>query len=553
MPPTGFLPFQQDSWRGEVSESAQPHLNEILDLLNQPDDGRILKAGSSRKVWVRESEVGPLCLKEYRDPKLSDRLARMVRGSRAKREWKRLKKFHDNSVPIPEPILWAEGSDPNLGPKSLVLTKFIESSYTLGDILDGKKEVQGRWKLIQSGGIALAKMHSIGARHDDLHAGNLLVTYRKEEPDVLIMDLHQVRLRMGLTWNARLKNLATLFGGLRWKLTEREKHHGLKGYLETLTDWSPPFRSEREARYSMGRALEKFGRTYYRKRCRQRIAKCQESGKRFQRIQPGEYVGWIREEWNCPELLERLENPNGWIESEDCRVLKHTPTTTVARAKFDAEKPALFLKRYNRKDWWEKTKNLFRYSRAMKVWRAGYGLEVMEIPTPKVVAALEKRKGPILLESFILTQWTEDGVGLDDFWNERATEGSSNPFTPEERKVLRREVARLFGRLHDMRVSHGDLKGRNVLIDPSAPSPYNPEFVDLDAIQLRPWRFKRSRINDLSRLLFSVYPNAPLLTQVRFFRDYCGQDRALWDQRKEWFARIQKRTRRKLREKGLVG
>jgi tRNA A-37 threonylcarbamoyl transferase component Bud32 len=188
----------------------------------------------------------------------------------------------------------------------------------------------------------------------------------------------------------------------------------------------------------------------------------------------------------------------------------------------------------------------------MKVWRAGYGLEVMDIPTPKVIAMIEKKSGPILLESFILTEWTEEGVGLDDFWNERSGPNSPAPLNRVERIALRKKVAEIFRRLHDLRISHGDLKGRNVLLDPRSPAPFSPQFVDLDAIRFSPIRFKRSRINDLSRLLFSVHPKAPLLTQVRFFKEYCGEDRRLWEERRDWWGRIRRRTERKLREKGLI-
>jgi tRNA A-37 threonylcarbamoyl transferase component Bud32 len=277
-----------------------------------------------------------------------------------------------------------------------------------------------------------------------------------------------------------------------------------------------------------------------------------EEGKRFHRLKVGEYTGWIRRGEDSPELRKALADPNGWLESESCRILKHNATTTVARAALPGQNQTFFLKRYNRKDAWEKTKNLFRYSRALKVWRAGYALEILGIPTPRVICALEKRQGPLVLEAFILTEWLEGGVGLDDFYRERCGPRSGNPLPEKDRRELEKTVAHLFATLHSHRISHGDLKGRNVLLDPSRPAPFDPRFVDLDAMTLSPRRFRRARVNDLARLLFSVYPIPCLLRQVRFFKDYSRGDKETWESRRKWFGKIRSRTTRKLKEKGLL-
>lgn len=524
---------------------------QILALLDANHPKRVLKSGGARRVWTLDSPIGLLLVKDYHTKGGFERLREILCGSRARREWVRLRRFEEGGVPVPPPVLWAERQDSKSSPRRVVITRFMENSSTLDEFLQSPNRSQQGWKIARKAGEALARMHAIGARHDDLHAGNLLVSEAGGEPAVLILDLHEVRLRGRLSWNGRLKNLASLYGGLRRSLTLREKQHALQAYLKANTDWNPPFRTEREARQSMGRALEIFGRRFFRKHCLGRISKCEESGKRFQRISPGEYRGWVRSDRLFPELIEKLTDPNAWLASEDAVILKHTPTTTVARVAFSDKHPPLFFKRYNRKDWWERLKNLFRPSRALKVWRAGYGLEVMGIPTPRTAVMLERKSGPILLASFILTDWTEGGVGLDDFWNERCGAGSPNPLLHWERKALRSAVARLFADLHDMGISHGDLKGRNILLDPSEPAPFAPRFVDLDAIRLSPLRFKRSRINDLSRLLFSVYASATVSDRVRFFREYCRESPDVWANRREWWRRIAERTVRKLREKGI--
>jgi serine/threonine protein kinase len=179
-------------------------------------------------------------------------------------------------------------------------------------------------------------------------------------------------------------------------------------------------------------------------------------------------------------------------------------------------------------------------------------LELLGISTPLTVCALERRRGPLLLEAFLFTVWIEGGMGFDDFYRDRCAPDAATPLDPETRRALEKEVARLFRNLHSHRISHGDLKGRNVLLNLKQPGPFEPQFVDLDAMSLSPLRFRRSRVNDLSRLLFSVYPIPTLRTQVLFFREYAKGNADLWKERRVWWKAIAKRTQRKLGEKGLT-
>ena len=548
------IPFRNKWGYGETSVSAQPALSEILDLVESQKCLSVLKEGGARKVWLAESSLGILCVKDYHCPTLLDGWRARIRGSRAHREWRRMTRFAAAGVPVPTPVLWVERKDAAAAAISTVVSVFETGCVTLGEVLARRSELSNR-KRIQVGervGEAIARMHQAGGRHDDLHAGNLLVQLESEDPRVFIVDLHKVALKKGLPWNRRLRNLARLLGGVERFLTLPDKQRCLRAYLRVLPGWNPPFSSEREARRSMGRAVEAFARKDFGQQWRRRVKKCTEEGKRFRRVKAGEYTGWIRTGWNTAGLREALRDPNAWLQSGACRIVKNTPSTTVARATVPDLSDPLFVKRYNRKSLWERTKNLFRRSRSMRVWRAGYALELLGIPTPETVCALEKRKGPLLLEAFVVTRWVEGGIGFDDFYRERCAPSASDPLDPKSRRNLEKEVARLFRALHGNRISHGDLKGRNILLDPSTEAPFSPQFVDLDAVSLAPIRFRRSRVNDLSRLLFSVYPVPSLCRRIRFFREYARGNPDLWAERRRWWRSIEKRTLRKLREKRLL-
>jgi len=547
-----FEKFDCGLWSGEIATCFKQDLDPILELVEKGEAADILKDSSTRKVWMADHEPSPLCIKEFRNARRQDKVLWYLRGSRASLEWTRLTGLYRLGASVPVPYLWGERRTPV--PSSVVVMAYVEGAKPLSEV---KREITKisptiRQEILIEAGAALARLHKAGGLHGDAHMGNLLLSGPEGAPRVTVVDLHQVHLHKKVPWKHRLQNLGEFLGNNSRLLSVPDKQRALQSYLETIGDWDPPFSSEREARRSMGKAIELYARKSSEKLWRRRMAKCQEEGKHFHKISRRPYSGWIRSEADHADLLKRLEDPNGWLSCRDCAMGKDTPTTTVARAVYDQQAQPVFLKRYNRKSLWERCKNLFRRSRAMRVWRSGYALEMLGIPTPRTICVLEKRVGPLLLESFILTEWIEGSVGLDDFFRDRCAKESSDPLDNRERTALRREIARLFRELHSHGISHGDLKGRNILVDPGEPAPFSPRFADLDALTTRPVRFKRSRINDLSRLLFSVYPHASLLEQVRFFQDYARGEPALWEDRRGWFKAIARRTRRKLVEKGLV-
>lgn len=543
--------FVHGPWRGEISSSYRDQLETLLELASQTGSGSIIKEGKGRTIRVIESPLGKVCLKEFRNNRLRDRLCVFFRGTRAHSEWKHHTCLADQGVPVPTPILWAECSGESPDRRGILISQYIDSSFLLSDLVDGKISLSADEKrgVLEQLGRSLALLHRAGGRHDDPHGGNILVSIRTDSVQVLLTDLQEVALKGHLSWRERLTNLGGFLGGLATRLRTVDKQRCLRAYLYTQGDWAPVFRNEQEARRSMAKAVEFYAARHFRRAWRSRLAKCQEHTRHFHRLQAGDYTGWIRASWDSPVLCQALADPNGLLASDQAFIVKDTPTTTVARLALKGVEGPLFIKRYNRKGIWERFKNLFRRSRAIRVWRSAYALELLGIPTPETVCVLERRIGPLKMESFILTRWVEQGMGLDEFYRLRYGNPRLSPAQKKEKRLLEREVASLFSSLHRNRLSHGDLKGRNVILDPTLPAPFHPQFVDLDAMTLYPVRFRRSRINDLSRLLFSLYPHATPVSQIRFFREYARSSPSLWWERRRWWKAIQRRTFRKLKEK----
>ncbi|MBV6483548.1 MAG: hypothetical protein DIKNOCCD_03330 [bacterium] len=550
-PPPTVHSFSNPHWRGQIHATYAGHLDLILQIIDRADSTSILKTGSGRKVWVAESPWGSLCIKEIASTGLRGLFRRVFQGDPGAREWSNQVSLASAGAPVPAPILWA-ASRTTAGRRGVIVSFFLEGAVPVSDYVDGRVPLREGEKreLLEAAGRALGQLHQAGCIHQDPHGGNMLVLRSLSPVQIFFTDLKDIQLKKSLTWRERILNISEFLGGLAPRLSLTVKQRGLKAYLDVVRDWQPAFRNESEARRSMARAIEYYAARDFRARWRSRLAKCQEHGKRFHRLRTGAYQGWIRATWDSPSFRALLADPNGLFQSEKAIVVKDTPTTSVACYQNPELPGPIFMKRYNRKSAWERFKNLFRRSRAVRVWRSAFALETLGIPTPEAVCVLEKRYGPLLLESFVFTRWVPGGIGLDDFYNEQYGHSLLSACKRQDKKILENAVARIFRDLHSNRISHGDLKGRNILLDPSKSAPFAPCFVDLDAMCLHPIRFRRSRINDLSRLLFSLFPTAGVKDQIRFFKVYAFREPCLWKQRKKWWQAIRKRTSRKLREKG---
>jgi tRNA A-37 threonylcarbamoyl transferase component Bud32 len=531
-----------------VAEEAEPHLALILALLDQGPQAPVLKDRSARKVWTAASPAGPLLIKQFRYPRLENRILRKVRGSRAFREWRNQYTLLDRGAQVPRPLLYAAGEGQGGVPTDYLVMEYLDKARSVHELVHSGKLPSGaaRREILKAMGISLARFHHAGGWHGDPHLGNLLLDESKQSPRILVIDLYEASLGRSVAWRQRLKDLGGFLGGLSSWFRTVDKQIILRAYLGTLDDWNPPFPALREAARSMGRAVEFYAARSYRRMWRSRIAKCQEESNLFTRLDLGGYRGWVRRSWDTPGLRETLRDPNACLESPNARVVKHTGTTTVARLDIRDLPGPLFIKRYNRKDAWERTKNLFRRSRGMRVWRHSFALEMLGIPTPQTVCVLEKRRGPLLLENCIVTRWTDGGTGLDDFFREHYLNKSWSEEQRHEAGLIERRVIQLFQELHGHRISHGDLKARNIIAAPDEPPPFNPEFVDLDPMTLRPWRFRRERVNDLARFLYSLYPPQYRSRQIRIFLRYARLFPDVWRQRHRWWARILRRMKKKM-------
>ena len=166
------------------------------------------------------------------------------------------------------------------------------------------------------------------------------------------------------------------------------------------------------------------------------------------------------------------------------RLLKDGGTCTVAAVEVAGR--TLVVKRYNLKHWRHALSRAWRPSRAWHSWQAAHRLAFYGIATPRPLALVEERAGPLRGRAFLITEHCPGSNLLDSL-------NAAEQPTPTQQLAL----SRLFATLHRLHITHGDLKATNLLWQSG-----QIVLIDLDALLehrsaaafARAWRRDRARL-----------------------------------------------------------
>jgi len=166
------------------------------------------------------------------------------------------------------------------------------------------------------------------------------------------------------------------------------------------------------------------------------------------------------------------------------------------------------VKRYNLKSLGHRLRRFWRPSRAWHSWRNAQRLCLWGVPTPRPVALLEHRFGWLRGRAWYVCDWVP-GESL------AAVLPAADA---ARRQVLLGRLCELLKTLARLRLSHGDLKATNLLVDRDN----QLILLDLDALRRhrRPAAFERAFARGIARLRANWAADADLATAL---------DRALSD------------------------
>jgi len=211
------------------------------------------------------------------------------------------------------------------------------------------------------------------------------------------------------------------------------------------------------------------------------------TGARRLRTETGTYVAEFDRDF-CADI-----NPADLIEQIDAllhagQVIKNGDTCHVSRLVWNHKD--VVVKRYNHKGIVHSLRHTIKKSRARKAWLHAHRLQALNVATPRPVAYIEHRKGLLVWQSYLVTEYVE-GTMLHSFIRD-------NNIAQRHRLDAITQVVDLLNRLWKYRITHGDLKHTNVLV-----TERGPILTDLDAMMVHRWKFlyRSKQKKDVERFL----------------------------------------------------
>ncbi len=415
-------------------------------------------------------------------------LAKLLVGDKAERHFARelrgVQLLAEQGLKTPE--LLVHGSMPGEG--GWLLFEFLDDACSLGDAWQAVAHLawldDARQQILGEALAAVAGLHRQGLWQEDLHLDNLL----RHQDGLYLIDGGGVRAEtpgQPLSRDRVLANLGVFFAQFPSALDpfiEELLVHYLLVNGEHALPLEALLKAVAKARGSrLHHFMGKLGRD-----C---SAFCVWRGaSRLQVVR--------REEEALLALL--LADPDAAIAVGQS--LKLGGSSTVARVDQGARQ--LVIKRYNIKCMLHWLKRFWRPSRAWHSWCEGNRLSFLGIATPKPLAVLECRTLWLRRRSYLVT---EHASGVDIITRFASCAPGELPVEAELRAL-----DDLFAALLRERISHGDLKGTNILWQDG-----RWMLIDLDAMQQhrRAGSFVPAYAKDRARFLRN-WPQDSTLYQV---------------------------------------
>lgn len=478
----------------------------------------IVKDGRHRTVYRLDLPHGSFYLKQYRATNIGKRLVDLIRGSASRREWDVARELVRRGIATIRPV--AFGQDADLA-GNYFLSEEATGAIPLSDYLreqlpalpdDARAALRGR--LVDELARFVARVHEAGVCHDDLHAGNLLLSFDASgAPAFALIDLPGVRLRKRLRWSACRDNLVMLRASFDTLATPAERARFWKIYLAAR----PSLQFDAQAaRCDIEARTQAYLRRLHRSRERRSLAENRD----FHRVTRAKFRGWGVSDVSRAALAMLAEDPDAPLLAHLHQPVKLTRGAWIVEGAVPGTNPvaAVAYKRYRSRNFWKTLLDAVRGSRARRAWRAGHALLSRGISTPCPLVFCESRNR-LDPASYLGTAWIADARNLHEYaWH---LEGVSPASRSARLRQCAESLGALIGELHRWRYSHRDLKGCNLLLVERADA-IEAFLVDLDSVRLKRVLTRGAAAKNLARLAASlrIYAWIGVRPRVRFLRAY---------------------------------
>lgn len=355
-----------------------------------------------------------------------------------------------------------------------IVTEYIENSAAAIKLYYKAGSPEAKVRILRPLFGELAELNQAGIFQKDLHLGNFLISADK----VFSLDAATMKLEPHPVDKTRsLRQLAIL----SWYVPGQIRTDALPGLLNIYAE-------KRGWKFTDGdvRTIENYMKRHIRKEIKRQLKKTlRTSGRQVQIKKNGFKAVFDRGFYENLDVQHFLSKLDGLMDTG--QILKSRPTSFLSY--IDVNGNNVVIKRYNHKGFWHSIRQTLRTSRAKRSWLHGHRLIMLGIDTPKPLAYIEKRIGPVLWKSYVLTGHIK-GHNLADAFDDSNISG-------QKKQDLYRQIRQLMTTLHNNRISHGDFKPTNFII--SQGSVY---VTDLDAMKVHfcGWLLRKRCSKDIRRL-----------------------------------------------------
>lgn len=420
-----------------------------------------------REVYYIQTRFGNFYLKYSPLRKKKDRRRFLLLPWRIRTEWRNLERLRQRSVPAPQRVLFGyKGRLPCRG--FFIITRDVEGSKI------NWRQPEQLLKLADF----LARVHSRGVYHQDLHTGNIYIG-RDGRP--ILLDSQEVYLLPWLPRWLKVRNLGQFWRQIRAGFADEGV---LEAFLKAYNAGQKPPVSAREVLKTADRSLER----YYRSRS----GRCVKNSTEFQVVKSDDGIRGFRRrgfEWGKDELQAALTHG--------------TPVKDNKMLAWQGVCVKLHERRFLHTD------------RCLAAWKMARALAVRGIAVPEARAYYVLGR-----KSFFLADYYGDGEHLNVYL--------SKPREPAEKRGVLRRLAEWVRICHDLNIWQRDFKSSNVLVHEG-----QYMMLDLDNVRIGRGLSWKRRMSNLAQLNASVSSAITLKDRLRFFHYYCrGRIPSLTNRRK---------------------
>ena len=404
----------------------------------------------------------------------------------------------------------------------------------------------------------IARAHQAGFEHMDMHAENILVQRAGgRQVRAVFVDLQSARLDWPITDAAVLRNLAQLNQWFRRHASVGDRLRFLRAYLRWRNEYEHAFTHSRALALDFRgllRGLKGAAARHATRLWSQRDRRARRSGRYFAALRLGQ--GWRAQVYRCCKhpraespasrlTLEpvwwqtQLANPLRWFGPDGATVCKESHSAAVRRTLLAVDATTtipVLLKRPRARNLWRRLRQLLPPSRSARGWRLGHALLNRDLPAPRPLAVLERRVGPFVRDSVLVTEWVAGAADLEAFV--RAQYPQLGPRGWFRRKqTLGTLLVRRLRQLQERGFLHLDCKASNLLVV-SQPR-LELLWIDMDGLRQVRGAAKRHWQRALARLYVSVaeLPGITRTDAVRVLRAYLARFGSAPDEwRRQWRA-----------------